>query len=109
VVVFANRLNLSQSARFNIPYRGLAKEAFALAIELTRALIPYFERCTGCIKPLDEHLLSGSNQSKLFLVLKWAHRRQGAEVMVPLGQSRVELLARTTGGVGESFGQTWPV
>ena len=38
---------------FDIPHWGLAKEAFVLAIELTRTLVPDFERGAGCIEPLN--------------------------------------------------------
>ena len=50
-----------EPTRFDIPHWGLAKEAFVLAIELTRALIPDFERCAGCIEPLDQHSLARGN------------------------------------------------
>jgi len=49
---------------------------------LTRALIADFERRARGIDPFNEHSFSRSNQSKLFLVLKWAHRRQCAKMMM---------------------------
>ncbi len=54
-------LRPGESTRFDIPYWGLTKEAFVLAIELTRALIPDFERCASSIEPLDQHSLARGN------------------------------------------------
>jgi hypothetical protein len=57
----------------------LAEEASVLAIELACAFISNFEGRTRGIEPVDKHAVTGSMQSKLFLILKWAHRGQGSE------------------------------
>jgi hypothetical protein len=50
-------------------------------------LIADFERRARGIDPFNDHSFSRGNQSKLFLVLKWAHRRQRAKVMMKGGHS----------------------
>lgn len=63
---------LGESTGFDVPHRGLAEEAFVLAVELARAFLPDFECRTGCIQPLCEHALARGNQSKRFLILQGA-------------------------------------
>ena len=84
----AKRRRAGESACLDVPHRWLAEEAFVLAIELTRALVPDVESGTRGIKPFYEHAFSCDLQSKLLLVLKWAHRRQGAKVMAPRRHAR---------------------
>jgi hypothetical protein len=54
-------LRPGEPTRLDIPHRGLAEEAFVLTVELTRALIPDFERRTRGIEPVDEHSLARGN------------------------------------------------
>jgi hypothetical protein len=50
-----------ETAGFDILYGGLAEEAFVLAVELTRALIPDLE-CRACgVKSFNQHSLARGN------------------------------------------------
>src|SRR6266403_1470986 len=81
LLLIADHCGVGDPTHFDIPHRRLTEEALVLPVELARALIAHFERRPGGIDPFNEHSFSCGNQSKLFLVLKWAHRRQRAEVM----------------------------
>src|ERR1700684_824844 len=81
-LLVADHCGAGESTHFDVPHRRLTKEALVLAVELTRALIADFERRARGIDPFNDHSFSRGNQSKLFLVLKWAHRRQRAKMMM---------------------------
>jgi hypothetical protein len=68
--------------RFYIPDRRLTEEAFVFAGELTRALISDVESGPCGIDILDEHFLSRTHQSKLFVILQGAQGSCRPEVMV---------------------------
>ena len=76
--VFRRQLGIAvhfrKTARFDVPPRRLAKEAFVFAVELTRTFVSDVERGAGRIDSLNQHSLARGNQSKLFLILKRAHR-----------------------------------
>ena len=67
-------VNFREAACFDVPPWRLAKEAFVFAVELTRTLVSDFERGTSRIDSLNQHSLACGDQSKLFLILKGAHR-----------------------------------
>ena len=69
-------------ARFDIPHRWLAEESAVLPIELACTFIADLEGGTRGIQTVIQHALSGDMQSKLLLILEWAHRGERAELMV---------------------------
>lgn len=78
----AQRCRVGEPTRFDIRHRGLSEKASVLAAELTRAFIPYLEGRTRGIESIVEHAVTSSMQPKPLLILKWAHRRQSAEVVM---------------------------
>ena len=62
--------------------RWLAEETLVVAVELARAFISNLERCAGSINPFYEHSFFRCSQSKLLLVLKRNHGREGTEMMM---------------------------
>ena len=76
------------AGRANIPnifHRRQPKKAAVFAIELARTFVAYRESRTGGIDALDKHALPSRLQTKLFLVLQWAHGSQNSEVVMQRG------------------------
>lgn len=73
---------LGHQARSDIPHRRLAEKPAVFPIELARAFIAHLESRTRRIEAAIEHTLPGHVQPQLLLVLKGAHRRKRAELMV---------------------------
>jgi hypothetical protein len=61
---------------------GWPKKRRYSRLKLACAFISNFEGRTRGIEPVDEYAVTGSMQSRLFLVLKWAHRSQGSEMVI---------------------------
>src|SRR6476620_5289726 len=74
-----NHRGLYDATAFDIPHRWLSEKSFVLAIELAGAFVSNFKGRARGIKPVHEHAITGSMQAKLFLILKRAHRREGAK------------------------------
>ena len=75
-------VDFRETTRFDISYWGLTEKALVLTVELTGAFVADFKSDTGRIDSLNQHSLACGYQSKLFLILKRAHRSQGTEVVV---------------------------
>ena len=60
----------------------MAEEAFVFATELASAFISDFEGRARGIESVVEHAVVSSMQPQLLLIPKWAHRSQGAKVVM---------------------------
>src|ERR1035441_9057424 len=71
----------------NIPHRRLTEEPAVFAVELAGAFVSNLKGRAGGVQTIHEHTSPRCLQPKLFLILKWTHGGERAEMVVQGGRA----------------------